>query len=122
LDRKTSQQQNATPAQPEAADTTQESPEVVETDGERGRNRTYNLLIKSQLLCQLSYAPTACSNVGTNFNYIITFCGVLRAQSRCSPIFLDAISISSSPAGDIQNLGLSDSDSDIGIAATSHRT
>ena len=28
-------------------------------DGERGRNRTYNLLIKSQLLCQLSYAPTA---------------------------------------------------------------
>ena len=27
--------------------------------GERGRNRTFNLLIKSQLLCQLSYAPTA---------------------------------------------------------------
>jgi len=27
-------------------------------DGERGRNRTFNLLIKSQLLCQLSYAPT----------------------------------------------------------------
>ena len=27
--------------------------------GERGRNRTYNLLIKSQLLCQLSYAPTS---------------------------------------------------------------
>jgi hypothetical protein len=25
--------------------------------GERGRNRTSNLLIKSQLLCQLSYAP-----------------------------------------------------------------
>ena len=25
--------------------------------GERGRNRTFNLLIKSQLLCQLSYAP-----------------------------------------------------------------
>ena len=25
--------------------------------GERGRNRTYNLLIKSQLLCQWSYAP-----------------------------------------------------------------
>ena len=25
--------------------------------GERGRNRTYNLLIKSHLLCQLSYAP-----------------------------------------------------------------
>lgn len=29
-------------------------PEIA---GERGRNRTYNLLIKSQLLCQLSYAP-----------------------------------------------------------------
>jgi hypothetical protein len=28
-----------------------------EEDGERGRNRTFNLLIKSQLLCQLSYAP-----------------------------------------------------------------
>ena len=27
-------------------------------NGERGRNRTCNLLIKSQLLCQLSYAPT----------------------------------------------------------------
>jgi type I restriction modification DNA specificity protein len=27
------------------------------TCGERGRNRTFNLLIKSQLLCQLSYAP-----------------------------------------------------------------
>src|ERR1700740_1288028 len=27
-------------------------------DGERGRNRTFNLLIKSQLLCQLSYAPS----------------------------------------------------------------
>src|SRR3981189_2646262 len=26
-------------------------------NGERGRNRTYNLVIKSHLLCQLSYAP-----------------------------------------------------------------
>jgi hypothetical protein len=33
-------------------------------DGERGRNRTYNLLIKSQLLCQLSYAPTVGDVVG----------------------------------------------------------
>jgi hypothetical protein len=31
--------------------------QVVDKDGERGRNRTSNLLIKSQLLCQLSYAP-----------------------------------------------------------------
>ena len=30
----------------------------TEESGERGRNRTFNLLIKSQLLCQLSYAPT----------------------------------------------------------------
>ena len=30
---------------------------VFDLGGERGRNRTYNLLIKSQLLCQLSYAP-----------------------------------------------------------------
>ena len=29
--------------------------------GERGRNRTFNLLIKSQLLCQLSYAPLVMS-------------------------------------------------------------
>jgi hypothetical protein len=29
----------------------------VDLDGERGWNRTTNLLIKSQLLCQLSYAP-----------------------------------------------------------------
>ena len=32
--------------------------QVLERSGERGRNRTFNLLIKSQLLCQLSYAPT----------------------------------------------------------------
>src|SRR5438445_3528406 len=31
---------------------------ILLKSGERGRNRTYNLLIKSQLLCQLSYAPT----------------------------------------------------------------
>jgi hypothetical protein len=30
---------------------------AVKVSGERGRNRTFNLLIKSQLLCQLSYAP-----------------------------------------------------------------
>src|SRR5271156_3989626 len=29
----------------------------LKRSGERGGNRTYNLLIKSQLLCQLSYAP-----------------------------------------------------------------
>jgi hypothetical protein len=30
----------------------------LKLSGERGRNRTFNLLIKSQLLCQLSYAPS----------------------------------------------------------------
>ena|SRR5450432_4124104 len=30
--------------------------------GERGWNRTTNLLIKSQLLCQLSYAPSMCTD------------------------------------------------------------
>jgi hypothetical protein len=30
---------------------------VIDFSGERGGNRTFNLLIKSQLLCQLSYAP-----------------------------------------------------------------
>src|ERR1700735_487396 len=34
-----------------------DQPQFVDKDGERGRNRTSNLLIKSQLLCQLSYAP-----------------------------------------------------------------
>src|SRR3982751_2410028 len=38
--------------------------------GERGRNRTYNLLIKSQLLCQLSYAPGRTSKEGRH--WIIT--------------------------------------------------
>ena len=30
---------------------------MIDLIGERGWNRTTNLLIKSQLLCQLSYAP-----------------------------------------------------------------
>lgn len=33
------------------------TPFKARENGERGRNRTFNLLIKSQLLCQLSYAP-----------------------------------------------------------------
>ena len=35
--------------------------------GERGRNRTFNLLIKSQLLCQLSYAPRNDSTATAEF-------------------------------------------------------
>src|ERR1700693_2392069 len=48
LDRKTSPQQNATPAQLEVLQQEPESLDVVEKSGERGRNRTYNLLIKSR--------------------------------------------------------------------------
>jgi hypothetical protein len=43
---------------------------VSEKVGERGRNRTYNLLIKSQLLCQLSYAPGRTAREGRQ--WIIT--------------------------------------------------
>ena len=63
LDRKTSQQQNATPAQLEVVNAEERETASLQAivdagdSGERGRNRTYNLLIKSQLLCQLSYAP-----------------------------------------------------------------
>jgi integrase len=49
LDRKTSPQQNATPAQLEVLQEEPESLDVVEKSGERGRNRTFNLLIKSQI-------------------------------------------------------------------------
>ncbi len=41
--------------------------EATEIFGERGRNRTFNLLIKSQLLCQLSYAPLVCGKNGRCF-------------------------------------------------------
>ena len=37
-----------------------ESGKSLRISGERGRNRTYNLVIKSHLLCQLSYAPRVC--------------------------------------------------------------
>jgi hypothetical protein len=38
------------------------SPALLRKGGEPGRNRTFNLQIKSLLLCQLSYGPT--SHVG----------------------------------------------------------
>jgi hypothetical protein len=63
LDPKTSPQQNATQAQPQPEIVQAEQPQIIEGLGERGRNRTFNLLIKSQLLCQLSYAPgSECGN------------------------------------------------------------
>src|SRR5258708_39449594 len=80
--------------------------QVVEKDGERGRNRTYNLLIKSQLLCQLSYAPTANGTVGTNFDYSIglaLFCSWLRPISAAS---LDAILIFGRNSGEANVDGL----------------
>jgi hypothetical protein len=54
-------------------------------DGERGRNRTYNLLIKSQLLCQLSYAPAADNFVKTNLDYIIGVAGLEIEKGRAEP-------------------------------------
>src|SRR5438128_5251789 len=60
--------------------------QVLERSGERGRNRTYNLLIKSQLLCQLSYAPTVGILAGrTNKNYSIRlrfFAGELTSSNQ----------------------------------------
>jgi hypothetical protein len=41
-------------------------------DGERGRNRTFNLLIKSQLLCQLSYAPSPCCSLDSGTGVIFS--------------------------------------------------
>jgi hypothetical protein len=58
LDRKTSPQPNATPAQPEPAAAEEPEKESLESivanedSGERGRNRTYNLLIKSRRVRQ----------------------------------------------------------------------
>ncbi len=57
LDCEESAQPNATQTQPETEFLSGDSLYDAENNGERGRNRTYNLLIKSQLLCQLSYAP-----------------------------------------------------------------
>src|SRR5215831_6668200 len=47
-------------------------------NGERGRNRTFNLLIKSQLLCQLSYAP-ACK--GRLLKCVLIIASKNRAQA-----------------------------------------
>src|SRR5438876_4302198 len=60
---------------------------VIEKDGERGRNRTFNLLIKSQLLCQLSYAP-GCEEklrkTKENYSRAIGDCFRCRGQEWCS--------------------------------------
>ena len=73
---------------------------ILAKSGERGRNRTYNLLIKSQLLCQLSYAPTVCGKVGTNSDYTIR-CASSWARLRLSfAISPDAFSIYGRGPGD----------------------
>ena len=41
--------------------------------GERGQNRTVNLLIKSQLLCQLSYASTIKPRWATTIDYHVDY-------------------------------------------------
>jgi len=107
LDRKTTPQQNATPAQLQTDERTQPSTESlepivnVEDDGERGRNRTYNLLIKSQLLCQLSYAPTANGEVRTTCDYTIRFSPYYeRERIRISAIRFQSLSQRPGHAGE----------------------
>src|SRR5205807_2804412 len=55
-----------------ADENTPEKCESLKKNGERGRNRTSNLLIKSQLLCQLSYAPVREKSWRDDF-LIVTF-------------------------------------------------
>src|ERR1035441_6450600 len=57
--------------------------------GERGGNRTYNLLIKSQLLCQLSYAPTrGISEAGATLaSPKISITSPARLSLRCRRFF-----------------------------------
>jgi integrase len=86
LDHETTPQPNATQAQPspkkgEVAPLALEG-QLLEPEedkyGERGRNRTFNLLIKSQLLCQLSYAP-ACEETVQKGDLIIANARVFSA-------------------------------------------
>src|ERR1051326_3614333 len=48
------------------------------SDGERGRNRTFNLLIKSQFLCQLSYAPFSIGSKKRGFQRRLYQCNTRR--------------------------------------------
>ena len=55
--------------------------------GERGRNRTYNLVIKSHLLCQLSYAPGLVWRIlalaQPRHNAIISQCNLISDTATC---------------------------------------
>jgi hypothetical protein len=61
----------------------------VGRDGERGRNRTDNLKIKSLLLCQLSYAPQnhdpAIHNAPRRVNPSEALAPVLQGLSATGP-------------------------------------
>ena len=54
---------------------------LLARSGERGRNRTFNLLIKSQLLCQLSYAPF--DNLRLSASLVLHYRAVPIAQWQC---------------------------------------
>jgi hypothetical protein len=68
-------------------------------DGERGRNRTYNLLIKSQLLCQLSYAPVRGKVLAGQFVIVTFLAGVVIAAARFGVIVARARSWVQARAG-----------------------
>src|SRR6266481_4697168 len=58
----------------------------VDFSGERGRNRTYNLVIKSHLLCQLSYAPALLEwKLDALVRRAKTIIAFRRRMSRCDP-------------------------------------
>ena len=57
--------------------------QVIENIGERGRNRTFNLLIKSQLLCQLSYAPARVGTTSEGTSIIASNATYIRPAVSC---------------------------------------
>jgi hypothetical protein len=61
----------------------------LKLSGERGRNRTFNLLIKSQLLCQLSYAPTVGIGGRTQTKIIPFTLALVRCPSSVHLNFCD---------------------------------
>ena len=66
----------------------------IKINGERGRNRTFNLLIKSQLLCQLSYAPriVEAKSSGCRRVMIIHLAPTFRLYHLGPPRLVDEIS------------------------------
>ena len=58
---------------------------MLDSIGERGRNRTFNLLIKSQLLCQLSYAPDWMGNSENVSSSLTPSVRIVSIAARQSP-------------------------------------